>query len=140
MDIGVDPHTEIDWIDGLFKLRLVHLHEVVVALLPVAAKVVPHQVVDDTLGHPLGAQVTGIERLVAPLNPSSSRGGAVDQAQGADLIWVRDSETRQHVRSSPDSEANYRLEAKVRQHKQQLAGHFVHCGVCVAERKIYGWM
>lgn len=132
MDVRVDPHAQINRVHGLFELRLVHLHEVVVALLPVAAKVVPHQVVHHALRHALRAQVARVKRLVAPLDPPGRRRRAVDQAQRAHFLRVRDREPRQHVRTRANAEAHHRLEAKVRQHEQQLLRHLVHRRIGVA--------
>lgn len=42
---------------------------------------VPHQVVEHPLGHPLGAEVASVQLLVAPLDPASLGGHTVDQAE-----------------------------------------------------------
>jgi len=70
---------------------------------------VPHQVIDHALCHALGAQETGIEALIAPLDPARLRGDAVDQAQSAHLVRMGVGETGQNICSGTNAETNHRL-------------------------------
>lgn len=77
------------------------------------AEVMPHQVLQDTLGHPLGPEVAYVQLLVAPLDPSRLRRDAVYQAQSVNLLRMRQRETGQDVRASTNPEADDGLETEV---------------------------
>lgn len=109
MDVRVDQHGKIGRINATLEVLLVHLHQVVIALLRIASEVVPHQIIDHALCHALGAQEAGIEALVAPLDPARLRGHAIDQAQGAHLVRMGVSETGQNIRPGTNAETNHRL-------------------------------
>lgn len=103
-----------------------------VPLLRVAAEVVPHQVVDDALGHALRLQIARVEALVAPLHPPGRCRAAVDEAERAHLVAVAEREARQDVRAGADAEPDHRLQAEVGQDEEQLRGQLVHRRVLVA--------
>lgn len=45
-----------------------------------SAKMMPHQIIENTLCHALWSQMTNVEFLVSPFDPSCLRGNAIDEA------------------------------------------------------------
>lgn len=132
VDVGVDPHAQIRGIDRAFKVIFVHLHEIVIALLEIPAKVMPHQVVHNTLCHTLGAQEARIERLVAPFDPSSSCRHTIYETQSAHFFRIGQGKASQNIPTSSHPKSNHRLQTKMRQHKQQLSRQLLHGRIDVA--------
>lgn len=73
IDVRIDQHRQIRRIDGTLEMRLVQLRQIVITLFRIAAKMMPHQIVDDSLRHAFGAQIASIKALVAPLDPAGRR-------------------------------------------------------------------
>lgn len=92
----------------------------------------PHEVVEYALGHALGAQVSTVELLVAPLDPASLRGHAVYEAEGVDLFRVAQGKTGQDVCTRAYSETYDAPETEVTQHVQQLIRKLLHGRIYVA--------
>lgn len=70
MYIRIDEHGQVSGIDATLEVLLVHLHQIMVALLRIASEMMPHQIIDDALRHALGAQEARIETLIAPFDPA----------------------------------------------------------------------
>lgn len=54
-------------------------------LISYSSKVVPHQIIHNTLGHPFGLQMTGVQFLVTPFDPARYRAHAVYQTKSTNL-------------------------------------------------------
>lgn len=93
----------------------------------------PHEVIQDALGHALGAQVTAVELLVTPFDPAGLRGHAIDEAQGVHLLGMRQGKSSEDIRARPDPEANHRSQPEVAHHERQLFRQFLHGRIHVAE-------
>lgn len=92
----------------------------------------PHEVVQDALGHALGAQVTTVELLVPPLDPARLRGHAVYEAEGVHLLGVAKGEPGQDVRTGTNAEAYYGPQVEVTHYEQQLIRKLLHGRIDVA--------
>ncbi|KYQ51226.1 hypothetical protein ALC60_09691 [Trachymyrmex zeteki] len=90
------------------------------------AKMMPHQIVKNTLGHALRSQMAYIQLLITPLDPSCLRGYAVYQAQCIYFLRMGECKSCQYIGTSPDSETNYRFYAKVAKNEEQLFGQLFH--------------
>lgn len=90
------------------------------------AKMMPHQIVEDALGHALWSQVAYIQLLISPLDPSCLRGHAVYQAQCIYFLRMSECKSCQYIGTSPDSETDYRLYAKMAENEEQLFGQLFH--------------
>lgn len=93
---------------------------------------VPHEVIEDTLGHALGAQVAAVELLVAPFDPARRRGHAIDEAEGVHLLGMREGEASEDIGASPDTEPNHGSQPEVAHHEQQLIRQLFHGRIHVA--------
>ena len=96
----------------------------------------PHQVVQHTLSHSLRPQVTHVELLISPLDPTSLRRYAIYQAQRINFFRMRQCKSGQDVGTGAHTETNYRFEAKVSENEEQLFRKLVHRWINVTEINI----
>lgn len=94
----------------------------------------PHEVIEDTLGHALGAQVTAVELLVAPFDPACLRGHAIDEAEGVHLLGMRQGEASEDIGARADTESNHGSKPEVTDNEQQLFRQLFHGRVHVAAK------
>lgn len=132
MYIRIDEHGQISGIDAAFKVLLKHLHHIVVALLWIAAQVMPHQIIDDALSHTLSTQETCIKTLVAPLDPAGLRRNAVDEHQSTDFIRMAVGKSCQYIGAGSNAKANHWFETEMWHHENQLSSQFIHGWIHVA--------
>lgn len=86
----------------------------------------PHQIVENSLGHALRSQVAYIQLLIAPLDPSCLRGHAVYQAQCIYFLRMSECKSCQYVGTSADSESDYRFDAEMAKYEEQLFRQLFH--------------
>lgn len=86
----------------------------------------PHQIVENSLGHALRSQVAYIQLLITPLDPSCLRGHAVYQAQCIYFFRMSECKSCQYVGTSADSETDYRFDAKMAKNEEQLFRQLFH--------------
>jgi len=100
-----------------FKFKMLYIYP---------AKMMPHQIIENTLGHALRSQVAYIQLLVTPLDPSCLCGNAVYQAQCIYFLRMGECKSCQYIGTSSDSETNYRFYAKMAKNEEQLFSQFFH--------------
>ncbi|KYM81719.1 hypothetical protein ALC53_07882, partial [Atta colombica] len=99
---------------------------VIRTLCTYSAKMMPHQIVKNTLGHALRSQMAYIQLLITPLDPSCLRRYAVYQAQCIYFLRMGECKSCQYIGTSSDSETNYRFYAKVAKDEEQLFSQLFH--------------
>lgn len=97
---------------------------------------VPHQVVQHPLGHPLRPEMPRVQFLVPPFDPPRLGADAIDQTQSRHLVGVVEGEPSQDVGTGPHPETYELLETEVGEDVAQLTGEFVHRRVDVAENGV----
>lgn len=113
-------------IDWSLKIRFVHRHEIQIAFFWAASEVMPHQIIQNTLRHAFRSQISRIKRLISPFDPTGLCRTAVHQAQGSDLIGIRETKTNENVCASTDSKSDDSFQAEMRHHEEDLICQLVH--------------
>lgn len=102
---------------------------------------VPHEVIEDALGHALRPKMSGVQLLVAPFNPTSLGAHAVDEAECGDTRRVVKSIASQYIGTGSNSETDEYLQSKMGKDVVQLGCQFIHSRIDVAKvREKWKWL